>query len=79
MLVCISLYIYIYIYTQLYIYIYIYIYCCGSLQRIAEIRPARVSRSSPEWHNFSNAICLIGYSSKRGAVGGGCSGWGSII
>ena len=62
---CVCIYIYIYThtyaYTHTYVYTYIYIYIFIDLFVLR--RAVR-------------GIARIGYSSKGGAVGGGCSGWG---
>ena len=62
--ICIRMYIYIYIYT---LCIYIYIYICILLRRRNPLCTCETA---------GLATSLYGYSSKGGAVGGGCSGLG---
>ena len=75
MYINIYIYIYIYIYTYTYIcvcmYIYTYIY---SFIRLLYLNNDLLIRGSP--HAIDVLYPVSGYSSKGGAVGGGCSGWG---
>ena len=73
------IYTYIYIYIHIYIYTYIYIYissrwiCWDQAGRNARAAGGNRLANSP---TGDSSFFTTGYSSKGGAVGGGCSGWG---
>ena len=65
------MYVYMYLSLSLYIYIYICIYGVGHQP------DADAPRAADIGHNAGHVIFpRAGYSSKGGAVGGGCSGLG---
>ena len=76
-----SMYMYMYMYVYVYIYIYIYIYCFiyTDIYQLAASRaevPESAREAGTRRCGYLSLSLSLGYSSKGGAVGGGCSGLG---
>ena len=70
-------------YTHIHIHIYIYVYMYIERERNIRIQKWRHSPNGLDsvWDSATSQrppprLDKVGYSSRRGAVGGGCSGWG---